>query len=235
MTALPLVFVPALGSDERLWQPVADLLADSIETVVVRGEGSSISAMADSVLEQCPPRFAVAGNSMGSYVALEIALRMSPRVHGLALLNSSAIAADAGRRENSRRIIEMVRGGRFDEAVTAMSGAVAPRRPEVADLAATMARDLGEDVLVAQQVAVMTRHDRRDELSSLTVPTLVIAGTDDAITPSDLGREVTDLVPGAELVVLAGVGHLSTLEAPESVAANLARWHAALTHSVART
>ena len=190
--------------------------------------------MADSVLAQSPDHFAVVGNSMGGYVALDIALRGSPRVHGLALLNSSAIEADAGRRENSRRIIEMVRGGQSHDAVTAMSNAVAPHRPEVAELAGVMARDLGDDVLVAQQVAVMTRRDRRGELASLSVPTLVVAGTDDAITPRALGEEIADLVPGAHLVVLTGVGHLSTLEAPEAVAEQVTRWHSSLDGSAVR-
>lgn len=222
--AAPLVFVPALGSDDRLWQPVADRLSATQETIVVRGEGNSMEAMADSVLAQAPDRFYLAGNSMGGYVSLEIALRLSPRVLGLALLNSSAVAADAGRRENSRRLIEMVNRGGFDEAVTLISTAVGRGRSDVSELAATMARDLGPEVFVAQQIAVMTRRDRRDELSSLTVPTLVIAGTEDAITPTMLGEEIAAAVQGAELTVLDGVGHLSTIEAPDAVAEQLVRW-----------
>ena len=227
--AAPLVFVPALGSDERLWQPVADRLADRHTTVVVRGEGNSIRQMADSVLEQSPEKFFLAGNSMGGYVALDIALRQPcSRVVGLALLNSSAIAADSGRRENSLRVIEMARRGHFDDAVDLITSAVAPGRPDIAATASVMARDLGVDVFVAQQIAVMTRADRRAELASVTVPTLVIAGGEDAITPSSLGGELAASISGAELEVLAGVGHLSTLEAPEAVAVRMDRWLTAL-------
>ncbi|MBY4108262.1 alpha/beta fold hydrolase [Rhodococcus fascians] len=230
MIAAPLVFVPALGSDARLWQPVADRLADRFDTVVVRGEGNSIREMADSVLDQSPEKFYLAGNSMGGYVALDIAFRAQrSRVLGLALLNSSAIAADAGRRENSLRVIEMARRGQFDEAVTLITSAVAPGRPDIAAAAAAMARDLGADVFVAQQIAVMTRSDRRAELDSLAVPTLVIAGEEDAITPSALGGELADSVPGAEFDVLAGVGHLSTLEAPDAVADRIGSWLTAIT------
>jgi pimeloyl-ACP methyl ester carboxylesterase len=235
VSALPLVFVPALGSDERSWRPVAEELGDTIETFVVRGVGDSLSGMADDILARSPERFALAGNSMGGYVALEIALRRSQRVEGLALLNSSAVEADPQRRENSRRIIAAVGEGRFEEAVTAMSRAVAPRRDDVAELAAAMARDLGEDVLVAQQTAVMNRPDRRAELPMLDIPTLVIAGSEDLITPADLARQVENLAPDVELVILPGVGHLSTLEAPRDVATHLARWHASLSGSVVRS
>jgi pimeloyl-ACP methyl ester carboxylesterase len=232
----PLVFVPALGSDARLWHPVADRLAETVDTIVVRGEGSSIRAMADSVLEQSPEKFILAGNSMGGYVALDVALReQSSRVLGLALLNTSAIAADSGRRDNSLRLIEMVKCGEFEAAVSRISAAVAPGRPDVAGLAASMALDLGADVFVAQQVSVMKRLDRRAELPSLAVPTLVIAGSDDMITPRSLGEEIANLVPGAETRVLPGVGHLSTLEAPDAVAEHITNWlhrYASALHSL---
>ncbi|WP_308115485.1 MULTISPECIES: alpha/beta fold hydrolase [unclassified Rhodococcus (in: high G+C Gram-positive bacteria)] len=223
-TAAPLVFVPALGSDERLWQPVADLVSATTETLVVRGEGSSMEEMADSVLAQAPDSFYLAGNSMGGYVSLEIALRGTPAVLGLALLNSSAVAADDARRQNSLGLIDMVRGGGFDEAVTLISTAVGRGRSDVSALAAEMARDLGPDVFIAQQTAVMTRRDRRAELPFLTVPTLVLAGTEDAITPQAWGGEIAAAVPGAELTVLDGIGHLSTVEAPSAVAVRLGRW-----------
>lgn len=219
-----LVFVPALGSDARSWRPVADILGDKVSSVVVRADGSSIEAMADHVLEQSPLEFFLVGNSMGGYVSLEIALRKTGRVRGLALLNSSAVAADSDRRANSRRLVEKARAGEFDQAVTMISDAVAPHRPDVAELAATMARDLGDEVFIAQQTAVSNRRDRRVELATLDVPTLVIAGEHDAITPVALGSEVADSVPGAELVVLPGVGHLSTLEAPGAVASHLLSW-----------
>ncbi|OZC54785.1 alpha/beta hydrolase [Rhodococcus sp. RS1C4] len=229
MALPPLVFVPALGCDDRLWQPVADRLAGVLETIVVRGEGNSIRAMADSVLKRSPERFLLAGNSMGGYVALDVAIReQSERVAGLALLNSSAIAADEHRRANSLRVVEMARRGQFEQAVALITSAVAPGRSDIAESAALMALDLGVDVFVEQQIAVMTRDDRRDELSSLDVPTVVIAGSEDSITPSDLGREVADSVPGAEFDLLDGVGHLSTLEAPDAVAGVLRRWIAGI-------
>jgi pimeloyl-ACP methyl ester carboxylesterase len=220
----PLVLVPALGSDERLWQPVVDRIEDLVECVVIRGEGDTIESMADSVLAQAPPEFYLAGNSMGGYVSLEIALRQTGRVHGLALLNTSAIAAPPDRRENSIQLIELAESGGFDAAVDRISGAVAPHRPDVAAIAASMARDLGVEVFTAQQLAVLNRRDRRSEVPGLDVPTLVVAGAIDVITPPRLSKELAESLTDAELVVLPDVGHLSALEDPAGIASNVRHW-----------
>ncbi|MCR3721980.1 MULTISPECIES: alpha/beta fold hydrolase [Prauserella salsuginis group] len=220
----PLVLVPALGSDERLWQPLIERLGDTVDTVVIRGEGDAISAMADSVVAQTPERFYLAGNSMGGYVALDIVLRYPERVTGLVLLNTSAIAAAPERRDASLKLIEQVENGGFAEAVATISAPVAPGRPDVSAIAAAMALDLGPAVFNDHQTAVSNRGDRRAELGDLTVPTLVITGDKDRVVPAELGEELAKLIPGAELAVLEGVGHLSPLEAPGDVATHLITW-----------
>lgn len=219
-----LVLVPALGSDERLWESMIDRLDVAVETLVIRGVGDTIAAMADSVVEQAPERFYLAGNSMGGYVALEVALSHPDRVAGLALLNASAIAAPSDRRASSLQLIEMAENGQFGQAVARISSAVAAGRADVQQIAATMALDLGDDVFMQQQRAVLDRRDLRTELGELDVPTIVLAGEKDVITPPGLGEELARLIPGAELVVLDGIGHLSSLEDPDTVAFHLTRW-----------
>jgi pimeloyl-ACP methyl ester carboxylesterase len=220
----PLVLVPALGCHARLWQPVVDRIHDRIECVVVQGRGDSVESMADDVLAQAPDRFHLAGISMGGYVCLDIALKATGRVAGLALLNTSAIAAPPDRRHGSVTAIEMAESGRFDEVVDRVSGGVAPNRPDVAAVAAAMARDLGADVFKAQQLAVLNRRDRRSEIAKIAVPTLIVAGDSDAITPLGLSEEMAGSIPGAELQVLEGIGHLSPLEDPAQVASLLGDW-----------
>ncbi|GAA4013195.1 alpha/beta hydrolase [Streptomyces plumbiresistens] len=226
MLQYPLVLVPALGSDARLWQPVIDRVHDRVEAecLVIQGIGDSIESMADDVLAQAPERFYLGGISMGGYVSLDIVLRAADRVAGLALLNTSAIAAPPGRRKSSMSLIALAESGRFDEAVARVSGAVAPTRPDVTALAASMARDLGAEVFKAQQRAVLGRRDRRSETSTIAAPTLIVAGDADAITPLQLSEEMADSIPDAKLHVLEGIGHLSTLEAPGRVASYLVDW-----------
>ncbi|MCX5435642.1 MULTISPECIES: alpha/beta fold hydrolase [unclassified Streptomyces] len=222
----PLVLIPALGSDARLWQPVIDHLHErlEVECLVIRGVGDSIESMADSILAQAPDRFCLAGISMGGYVALDIVLREPERVVGLALLNTSAFAAPPDRKKGGHQAISLTESGHFAEAVRNVSGAVAPGRPEVTAVAATMAHDLGADVFKAQQLAVLNRDDRTMETPGIKAPTLIVAGDADAITPLALSEEMAGSVPNAQLHVLEGVGHLSTLEAPALVASHLADW-----------
>jgi pimeloyl-ACP methyl ester carboxylesterase len=87
-----------------------------------------------------------------------------------------------------------------------------------------MARDLGPDVFTDQQLAVLNRRDRRGELPGIDVPTVVVVGDEDVITPRELGEELAVGVPDAELIVLDGVGHLSTVEDPDRVAGALRTW-----------
>jgi len=203
---------------------VVERIQHLVECVVIRGGGDSMEAMADDVLARAPEAFYLAGISMGSYVSLEVALRCIGRVRGLALLNGSAIAAPAGRRQSSLSLIEMTENGQFEQAVDRISGAVAPTRPDVAALAATMARDLGPDIFKDQQLAVLNRGDRCGELAKLDVPSLVVVGATDLITPLPIGKELAKGLPDAELVLLDGVGHLSTVEDPDRVAAAMTRW-----------
>lgn len=226
MLQYPLVLVPALGSDARLWQPVIDRIHGRVEVecVVIQGTGDSIKSMADDVLAMAPDRFYLAGISMGGYVSLDVVLQGTGRVAGLALLNTSAIAAPADRRKSSMSVIALAESGRFDEAVDRVSGSVAPTRPDVTALATSMARDLGAEVFKAQQLAVVGRRDRRSELSKIAVPTLIVAGDADAITPLQLSEEMASSIPDAELHVLEGTGHLSPLEEPAMVASRLGDW-----------
>lgn len=229
---LPLVLVPALGSDDRLWQPVIDRLGASIECVVIRGVGNTIEAMAEDILAQAPAEFYLAGISMGGYVSLDVALQQTGRVKALALLNTSAAAAPSNRRANSLNLIESVTKGEFEQAVATISGSVAPLHPEVAALAAHMARDLGPEVFTDQQLAVMNRADRHNELTSLDMPVLTIVGDTDNITPQELGQKLAETISDGDLVVLDGVGHLSVLEDPDRVANALGEW---LTHLETRS
>lgn len=224
MAKFPLVLVPALGSDDRLWQPVVERLQDSVECLVIRGSGDSMESMADDILARAPEAFYLAGISMGSYVSLEIALRRTGRVRAVAFLNGSAIAAPVKRRQNSLALIEMAVNGQFTEAVSRISSAVAPGRPDVMALAASMARDLGPGVFKEQQLAVLNRRNRRAELPKIDVPTLVLVGTTDTITPLELGEDLAAGLPDSVLVVLDGVGHLSTVEDPDRVTEAMRQW-----------
>ncbi len=227
----PLVLVPGLLCDDRLWQLQAEHLADVADPVLadVIGDGS-MSEMARSVLEAAPPagRFALAGLSMGGYVALEV-MRVAPgRVARLALLDTSARADTPEQTAARRGLIELAKTGRFDEVPRGLlPRELHPGRLEDARLTSTvfdMADAVGPEAFVRQEEAIIGRPDSRRELPNIACPTLVLCGREDALTPLHLHEEMASLIPGSRLRVIEECGHLSTLERPEAVTAAMREW-----------
>ncbi len=221
MKTVPLIMLPALGADSRLWQPVIDELNGEFDCTVIRGEGRTIQAMADHVLSLAPEEFVLVGISMGGYVALEVALRKTGRVKALALFNTSAIAAPEDRRENSRNLVSLVESGGFPEAIGRTAPAVSRGIPEVLSVVENMTKDLGERVFVDQQLAVLDRNDRRDDLAGLDCPALVVGATEDTITPPALSEDLAKGLPDARFVLIEKSGHFVPLEQPRAAAATL--------------
>lgn len=223
MSKLSVIFVPGMASDSRLWQPVIDRLSDIVEPIVAKCDGDSLADFADEILAQAPARFAIAGISMGGYVALEAALRGDPRLVGLALLNTNARPASELQMQRSAALLEAARRGQFEVVADRLAETVAAGKADIVPLASAMVRTLGRDGYLRQQQAVLARRDRRGELPQIAVPTLVIAGDEDRISAPSLANEIARSVPGAELDILP-CGHLSTVEVPDMVSASLRDW-----------
>lgn len=235
MSRINLVLIPALGSDARLWEPVIEQLPDTVQPIVVQGRGNSIQAMAEDILDQIPAEpFLLAGISMGSYISLDIAIKHPDRLKGLALLNSSAIAAPENRKSNSFKLIEMVEEGHFDNAVSLISSSVS-QDPITSNLAKQMARDLGPEIFVDQQLAVAYRKDRSAELHHISVPTLILAGSTDVITPVELSHHMAAGIENSTLEILQDVGHLSTVEDTAGVVSALTHWITNVSHQLQRS
>jgi pimeloyl-ACP methyl ester carboxylesterase len=226
MSKIQLILVPGLAADERLWRPVIEKLDGVAESAVAKCTGDSIAAWGDEVLANAPDRFYIVGTSMGGYVALDVALRADKRVAGVILLNTNARAASPEQRQRGAALIDMVRNGLFEQVVEKMSGFVAGARPDLAEPVAAMSRDAGPEVFMRQQQAVLDRLDRREALTRLGKPALVIAGDDDRLAPPSLNNEMARAIPKAQLEILP-CGHLSTLELPGEVAGMIQRWLAA--------
>ena len=226
--AIDLVLLPGLICDERLWRDVV--------TELGQGDGAwfgdlsldrSIGGMASRVLATMPDRFALAGLSMGGYVALEIMRRAPERVTHLALLDTTARPDDEARKAKRREALAAVERGEFEIlARNMLAGLLAPEHlaGPLADETQAMQLRVGEHAYRRQQTAIMDRTDSRPSLREIAVPTLVGVGELDTITPPDLAEEMAAGIAGAELVVFPGSGHLSAIEAPVAVADAMRRW-----------
>lgn len=225
----PLALLPGLLLDERFWRAQVDALADVAETRVADFMHQDTAVdMARSVLEAMPPRFALAGLSMGGYVALEIMRQAPARVTRLALLDTKARPDTAEQTRRRRGLIQLARQGTF-KGVTERLLPLLIHESRLSDGPLTgaimaMAERCGRDVFLRQQHAIMTRPDSRPTLVEIRCPTLVLCGRQDALTPLDCHEEMAAGIPGADLIVLGGAGHLPPMERPRAVNAALRTW-----------
>jgi pimeloyl-ACP methyl ester carboxylesterase len=225
----PLVLIPGLLNDANLWSAQIGGLGDvATMRVADHTRFDSLDAIARSVLAAAPVRFALAGLSMGGYVALAI-LRLAPqRVTQLALLDTSARADTPEQTAARQKLMSLVGKGRFlGVSDQLMPRFIHPSRlgdHRLTERVKLMAQAVGPEGFLRQQKAIMGRPDSRPMLGQIRYPTLVLCGRQDLVTPLPLSEEMAAAIPGARLAVIEDCGHLSALERPEAVNAELRRW-----------
>jgi pimeloyl-ACP methyl ester carboxylesterase len=224
-----LVLVPGLLCTEALWAPQLEALRDVAEcTVADHTRHDSMAAIAASILAAAPARFALAGLSMGGYIAYEIVRQAPERVARLALLDTGSRADTPERSEGRRQLIALAEreGARMAQAQLMPSLIHEDRLGEAAlvETVLKMAEDTGLEAFKRQQAAIMSRPDNRPFLPSIRCPTLVLVGREDALTPVELAREIAAGIPGARLEIVPECGHLATMERPDAVNRALRAW-----------
>jgi pimeloyl-ACP methyl ester carboxylesterase len=225
-----LVLVPGLLCDAALWRGQIEDLADIADGWVADvTRDDSITAMAERVLAEAPPgSLALAGLSMGGYVAQTIARLAPERVTRLALLDTSARADTPEQTARRRGLIELAEKGQF-QGVTPRLLPVFLHPDRLKDKPLTeavtaMAARVGKDAFLRQQRAIIGRIDNRPNLPAIRCPTLVLCGRQDQLTPLDWSEEIASLVPDARLAVIEECGHLSTMERVWEVSVELRQW-----------
>jgi pimeloyl-ACP methyl ester carboxylesterase len=230
----PLILVPGLLCDAAVWAAQAAALADIADVRVANnGEVDSLVRLAEAVIAGAPPRFAVAGHSMGGRIALEIARRVPDRLIGLALLDTGfeALApGTAGQREVAGRheLLEKARReGMRSMARAWVQGMVYPPRLSDADLIDRIL-DMFErrtpDLYALQIKALLSRPDATSVLPAIRCPTLVLCGREDEWAPPSRHDLMAKSIPAGRLEVIPECGHMAPMERPEAVSAALRRW-----------
>ena len=225
----PIVLVPGLTCSARLYaEQIPALWRFGPVTVADHRHDDSMASIAGRILAAAPPRFALAGLSMGGYIAFEIMRQVPDRVARLALLDTGARAETPEQMERRKHVIDLAKAGRYAE-VPDIAFPLYVHRNRHNDLALKrivrmMAEETGLEAYLRQQQAIMTRPDSRSGLGAIKCPTLVLVGDSDEATPPELAREIAGAIGGARLEVIPDCGHLSTLEQPEKVTAALVDW-----------
>src|SRR3954468_2041562 len=200
----PILLIPGLNCDARVYRDTVETLWQfGSVTIANHLDGEGLPEIAADILRQAPPSFALGGFSMGGYIALEM-LRQAPRrVTKLALIDTNARADAPETTELRRRRIEAVRAGKFSMVVQqSFAGIVHPTHAGDEALLAThkaMAENCGPDAYIRHQLAIIARPDFRGDLQQIGVPTVVIVGDADTISPVDTAREMAANIPQSHL------------------------------------
>jgi pimeloyl-ACP methyl ester carboxylesterase len=227
--ATQLVLVPGLLCTKALWAPQMAALADIADTTVAdHTRHDTMAGIAASILAAAPARFALAGLSMGGYIAYEIIRQAPDRVTKLALLDTGSRADAPERREQRLALIALAeREGAMKAQETLLPALIHKARltdKALVDTVLQMGKDTGTEAFKRQQAAIMSRPDNRPLLASIKCPTLVIVGREDALTPPQMAQEIAAGIPGAKLEIIPDCGHISTLERPEAVNRAMRTW-----------
>ena len=225
----PIVLVPGLnctaecyaGQVPALWQFGSLLIPD-------HKRGSTIAEIAAAILRDAPPRFALAGFSLGGYIVFEMLRQAPERITRLALIDTMARLDTPDRLLKRHDAIRLAQQGKHRQLVAAnYPDSVHPdnvNNAAIRDTSIRMALANGPEVYIRQQQAIIGRPDSQPDLAGIRVPTTIIVGEADTITPLDAAHEMADAIPGAHLVTIAGAGHMSPTEQPEAVARALVGW-----------
>ncbi len=226
---LPLLLVPGLVCSPRIYTPQIPALW-RVGPVMIPNHirDNTMAGIAKRILDEAPKRFALAGHSMGGYIALEMFRQAPERIARLGLLSTSARPEMPEASEGRRALIAETRAGGYPAIVEKLFAKfVHPTR--IADtgikkIVMDMANDVGADRFIAQIEAIMSRSDSLPLLASIKCPTLVLTSDTDNMVKNEFSYELAKGIPGAKLVVIPDCGHMVQLEKPEATTTAMLDW-----------
>jgi pimeloyl-ACP methyl ester carboxylesterase len=225
----PLILLPGMMCDARLFaSQVSQFSSDYPVIVPVITGQSTFAALSRDILAHAPPRFALAGLSMGGILAMEIVRQAPERVSRLALMDTNPLAEPATRVMERDAQIERVRDSglnlvmRDEMLPNYLAGG--SKNDDLLNLCMEMAEALGADVFTEQSRALQQRRDQCDTLRGIDMPTLILCGEHDVLCPLERHVMMCNLVSEARLAVIPGAGHLPVLDQPELTNKEIKLW-----------
>ena len=211
--------------DARLFAPQTAVL-DYPSVHANTSTADNFESMAQQVLAQAPPSFALVGLSMGGILAFEIWRQAPERVTHLALMDTNP-HPDAPERRSLRleQIALVLEGGLRELAIEGLKpmylAEVNRDDDELLGIILDMAMELGPEVFRNQSMALKDRIDSVPTLATIDCPTLILCGAEDRLCPVDYHTLMAERIPGSTLRVVDRCGHIATLEQPGIVAGAL--------------
>jgi len=225
----PLILLPGMMCDARLFAPqIAALSGAGCVHLAPTGGADRVEMLAENVLAHAPPHFALCGHGLGGIIAMEIVRRAPQRVSRIALFDTNAQAETPSVAASREEQIVRARSGKLNEVLRdelrVEDLAPSAHRAEIFAMFGRMSEMLGPEVYVNQARAMQRRPDQQKTLRKLKIPTLIACGELDRQTPVRRHEFLAKLVDGARFEIVAGAGHLPSLEQPETVTGLLQSW-----------
>lgn len=237
------ILVHGYPLDGAMWSGVARALAPKFRVLKpdLPGRGNTdvaapggIAGYADfleTLVAGLPAPVGIAGFSFGGYITLELMKRRPEKVRGLALVDTRASADDPLARAKRDETIAAVRENGVRPVVETMPAKLlspeSAGRPDLLERVQRMISRQKPETVEADLVAMRERPDSTSFLGEITVPTLVVVGSEDVLTPPADSEAMAGAIPGARLVTVPGAGHLTPMERPRAVAEALGEFFSA--------
>jgi len=223
-----LVLVPGLISDGIVWRPLADAVAGRMPVHEADlSNGTSITGMAQALLDAVAGDVIVAGHSMGGRIALEMARLAPQRVKGLVLANTGHGPKKDGEEVKRQAMIDLGHSGMDKLAAQWLPPMLDPARVSDAALMAeltAMVLRADADLHERQIRALMGRPNATAYLGEIACPVLLVAARQDGWSPVAQHQEIAAAVADAELVVIDNAGHFAPVERPQEVTDAIVAW-----------
>jgi pimeloyl-ACP methyl ester carboxylesterase len=230
-TGVPVVFLHGFPHDRSLWAAQLGSLAVPTRTLAcdLRGFGESegtahsmddyASDVAEWLTNLGITRAVIVGLSMGGYVAFALWRLQPGLVRALVLADTRAGPDDAATKVRRNDQIALVRArgteALADALVQGMIGKTTrSQRPEVAERVHAMLSRAPTEGTIGALGALRDRPDSRPTLATITVPTLIVVGEEDVLTPVSESRAMHEAINGSLMQIITGAGHLSNFERP---------------------
>lgn len=226
---MDLVLVPGHLCNDVLWEHQVSGLSDIARPLIANTvSDDSLSGIAERLLDNAPPRFALAGLSMGGMICMEVMRQAPERVERLALLDTNPLADTPERSEIRLKMLDRFHAGEVDAVVQEFLELVVPpgrlNEESLISPMRAMMKTVAEQALADQVKALIARPDSRPDFAHYDLPVRLICGREDLLTPLAFHEEMERLIPGARLSIVENCAHMSTMERPDEVNAILRDW-----------
>jgi len=223
-----LLLIPGLICDDEVWAYPSKHLADIANiSILPMNEALTMQKLAAAVLKNSPDKFAIAGFSMGGYVALEVLRQAPERVTRIALLDTSSRKDTQEKSENRKAAISDCEEGRFGDLLDRfLPQLLTPKhlKGPLGKRVRTMGERIGSKLFADRHRAMLTRIDSREILKNTNIPVRAIVGRKDALTSVAEHEEIAALAPLGRLSIIEDCAHMPPLETPQATTALLRDW-----------